>query len=166
MFALVIENDPTRLAPLADVLAGRGYRVIIAGSVEDAQVLARVISFDVVIQVEVLGSRLTHAALLSAARRNPDLSAILLARKSAEAAGELFDVLPNLYAILPQEADVDLIVTFIDAARSADAVPAGAARPSSPLEPDTVDSIEGSLAALEKLFSVESRDATIPEPVH
>ena len=169
MFALVIENDPSRLAPLATALADRGYRVVTAGRVEDAQILARGIAFDVIVQSETLGSRLTHAALLSAARRNPDLSAIVLTNRGREDADELFEMLPNLYGLLPGDAALELILTFVDAAQAIGPVRVGA-RPM-PLvltTPDRPESLETSLSTLEKLLqtSEPARNERFPDPVH
>ncbi|WP_322892885.1 MULTISPECIES: imidazoleglycerol-phosphate dehydratase [unclassified Yoonia] len=104
MKALVLRDCAVAAAETADALAERGFQTYCVTSRDLAQAMIRAVVIDLIIMDERVAGRLTHAVALSAERRNPYVSTIMLADQFGAAKGELPDLIPSLHALLDPDA--------------------------------------------------------------
>lgn len=115
MIALVVQGDPYRAASTTAGLMRLGYQVITVESLRAAEAMSQLGVLDVLIVEERVQGDLTHKLILSAERRNPGVTAIMLTAKTGEASDELYLLLPALYAQLPLTADAATVSKFVHA---------------------------------------------------
>lgn len=118
MIALVIQNDPFRAAATTTGLMKSGFQVMTVESLHAAEAMAQIGVIDLLVAEERVKGDLTHRLILSAERRNPGVSAILLTEKVGEDADELYLLMPALYAMLPVDSDAPVVAKFVRAAMS------------------------------------------------
>jgi len=118
MIALVIQNDPFRAAATTSGLMKSGFQVMTVESLHAADAMAQIGVIDLLVAEERVKGDLTHRLILSAERRNPGVTAILMTDKTGEDADELYLLMPAVYAMLPLEADAPTVSRFVKAAMS------------------------------------------------
>lgn len=100
MQVLLLDGDPRRQADIACALTGRGLQVSCMESLSAAELFVRTLPIEVLVLGERIGGRLSHSLALLAECRNPQVCAVLLTDREAEAADELFELIPAVRAIL------------------------------------------------------------------
>ncbi len=99
MKALIMRDDAEAAAGCAKALLDKGFQVACVESRHIAQALLRIEPVDLLVMDERVGGRLTHALALSAERRHPYISAILMTDRPGEDTDELYELIPSLYAL-------------------------------------------------------------------
>lgn len=99
MKALVLRDDAEAAAGDAQALIEKGFQVVCVETRKVAHALLRIDTVDLLIMEEQIDGRLTHALALSAERRNPYISTILMTDRSGEETDDLYDLIPSLYAL-------------------------------------------------------------------
>jgi len=100
MKALILRADPSASVATAHALTDKGFQVLCLQSLTVAHTLIRIETLDLVVLDEKIEGELTHAIALSAERRNPDLSAIILSDRPSEETDDLYALVPSLYALV------------------------------------------------------------------
>ena len=100
MKALILRNDATASLATAHALIAKGFQILSVDTQAVAHALIRIDAIDLLVMDERIEGQLTHAIALSAERKNPFLSAILLSDRSAEETDDLFELIPSLYGVV------------------------------------------------------------------
>ena len=103
MKALILRNDAAASLATAHALIDKGFQILSVDTQAVAHALIRVDVIDLLVMDERVEGQLTHAIALSAERKNPYLSAILLTDRTAEETDDLFDLIPSLYGLAGHE---------------------------------------------------------------
>ncbi|WP_342076230.1 hypothetical protein [Yoonia sp. SS1-5] len=109
MKALILRDDAEDTAAAAKGLMDKGFQVVCVESRRLAHEMIRVETVDLMVADERIDGRLTHALLLSAERRNPYISTIMLTDRPGREADELYDLIPSLYAQLSTDVTPKLL---------------------------------------------------------
>jgi hypothetical protein len=100
MKALILRNDAAASLSTAHALIDKGFQILSVDTQALAHALIRLDTIDLLIMDERVEGQLTHAIALSAERRNPHLSAILVTDRTAEQTDDLFELIPSLYGMV------------------------------------------------------------------
>lgn len=100
MKALILRNDAAASLATAHALIDKGFQILSVDTQAVAHALIRVDVIDLLVMDERVEGQLTHAIALSAERKNPYLSAILLTDRTAEETDDLFELIPSLYGLV------------------------------------------------------------------
>jgi len=100
MQVMIVEEDPTLRTQITGALAPEGVDILSFGRLGPAKEAARRATVDILVLGETVEGRLASDVALLAEWRNPRLGSILLSNRDAEAAEELFDLIPSLQAVL------------------------------------------------------------------
>lgn len=99
MKALILRNSAETAAQSAQALMQKGFQVMCVETREAAHAMIRIETIDLLVMEERVEQRLTHALALSAERRNPYISTILMTDRGAAETDDLYDLIPCLYAL-------------------------------------------------------------------
>lgn len=124
MKTLILRDDIGAAARMAHHLSGQGFQTLCATSHESAQALILADTVDLIIMDERVGAHLTHRLALSAERRNPYLSTIIMTDRQAAVVDDLYALIPSLYALLGMQSGADLVGKFALSAVANDSVTA------------------------------------------
>jgi hypothetical protein len=116
MQALILEDDPTFQAQLAQALMGKGFNVLCVETLPAAEAFLRLDMADVLVFGERIGGRLSHTAALLAECRNPLVAAVLLTDRTGPELDELFDLMPSLVGILGRRVAPEVVTQVVMAA--------------------------------------------------
>lgn len=100
MKALILRNDAAASLCTAHALIDKGFQILSVDTQALAHALIRLDTIDLLVMDERVEGQLTHAIALSAERRNPHLSAILVTDRTAEETDDLFELIPSLYGLV------------------------------------------------------------------
>lgn len=100
MKALILRADAAQAVETAQLLAQQGFQTLCVASRDIAHAMIRADVIDLMVMDERVGGQLTHTLALSAERRNPYVSTIILTDAAADATDDLYDLLPSLYALV------------------------------------------------------------------
>ncbi|WP_400087382.1 imidazoleglycerol-phosphate dehydratase [Yoonia sp. R78084] len=100
MKALILRNDAAASLSTAHALIDKGFQILSVDTQALAHALIRLDTIDLLVMDERIEGQLTHAIALSAERRNPHLSAILVTDRTAEQTDDLFELIPSLYGLV------------------------------------------------------------------
>lgn len=112
MKALILRDDPEASVACAKVLSDKGFQVICVETRHIARALLRIETVDVLIMDERLDGRLTHSIALSAERRLPFISTLIMTDRSRSESDDLFDLIPSLYCLLGTDMAAELVARF------------------------------------------------------
>lgn len=113
MIALVVHSDPHQSARLSAHLMKIGFNVMTVESLVVADAMSRNMSIDLMIVEETIQGALSHRILLTAERRNPGMSAVLMTDKTGADADELFLLLPAVHALLAPNAPLNILNALV-----------------------------------------------------
>lgn len=99
MKALILREDAKASVETARALIDKGFQILSVDTQAVAHALIRLDTIDLLVMDERIEGQLTHAIALSAERRNPYLSAILLTDRGADETDDLYDLIPSLYGL-------------------------------------------------------------------
>lgn len=97
---MILEEDAILRTRITGALAPEGVDVLSFGRLAPAKEAARRANVDILVLGETIEGRLASDVALLAEWRNPRLGSILLSDRDADAAEELFDLIPSLQAVL------------------------------------------------------------------
>lgn len=100
MKALILRNDAAASLATAHALIDKGFQILSVDTQALAHALIRIDVIDLLVMDERVEGQLTHAIALSAERKNPYLSAILMTDRTAEETDDLFELIPSLYGLV------------------------------------------------------------------
>jgi hypothetical protein len=100
MKALILRADAATAVETAHLLAQKGFQTLCVASRDIAHAMIRADVIDLMVMDERVGGQLTHTLALSAERRNPYVSTIILTDEGADTTDDLYDLLPSLYALV------------------------------------------------------------------
>jgi hypothetical protein len=109
MKALILRNDAAASLSTAHALIDKGFQILSVDTQALAHALIRLDTIDLLVMDERVEGQLTHAIALSAERRNPHLSAILVTDRTAEQTDDLFDLIPSLYGLVGHDTTPQII---------------------------------------------------------
>ncbi len=109
MQTLILDDDPQHHTRLTASLMTRGFQVLNAMSIIAGLEIARRGSIDLLVMSEYVAGKLSHKVALSAERRSPAITTILLTQRTDDDLSELYLLLPSLYSILGKSVHADLI---------------------------------------------------------
>ncbi|WP_439154891.1 imidazoleglycerol-phosphate dehydratase [Yoonia sp.] len=109
MKALILRKNATATARCAQALIGKGFQVVCVDTRTVARALIQLETIDLLVMDEKVDGRLTHALALSAERRNPYVSAIIVTDRTGPETDELYDLIPCLYGLVGSESSGRLI---------------------------------------------------------
>jgi hypothetical protein len=118
MQVLILDDDPSFQAQLAQAMLGHGFNVLCVDTVPGAEAFLRLGMVDVLIAAERIGGKLSHAVALLAECRNPLLAAVLRTDRTGGDLDELFDLVPSVVGILGREVAPSLVMQVVLAATS------------------------------------------------
>jgi hypothetical protein len=116
MQVLILEDDPSFQAQLAQAMMGKGFNVLCVETVPAAEAFLRLDMADVLIAGERIGGRLSHPVALLAECRNPLVAAVLLTDRSGPELDELFDLMPSLVGVLGRRVAPSVVTQVVMAA--------------------------------------------------
>lgn len=116
MQVLILEDDPSFQAQLAQAMMGKGFNVLCVETVPAAEAFLRLDMADVLIAGERIGGRLSHPVALLAECRNPLVAAVLLTDRTGPDLDELFDLLPSLVGVLGRRVAPSVVTQVVMAA--------------------------------------------------
>lgn len=116
MQVLILEDDPSFQAQLAQAMMGKGFNVLCVETVPAAEAYLRLDMADVLIAGERIGGRLSHPVALLAECRNPMVAAVLLTDRSGPELDELFDLMPSLVGVLGRRVAPSVVTQVVMAA--------------------------------------------------
>ncbi|MBQ1202469.1 MAG: imidazoleglycerol-phosphate dehydratase [Loktanella sp.] len=109
MKAMILRDDAADAVQTAHLLSRKGFQTYCVGSRDIAQAMLQAELIDLLVMDERIGAQLTHALALSAERRNPYLSTIIMTDQGAEATDDLYDLIPSLYALIGTRTGTDMM---------------------------------------------------------
>lgn len=109
MKALILRNDAAASLSTAHALIDKGFQILSVDTQALAHALIRLDTIDLLIMDERVEGQLTHAIALSAERRNPHLSAILVTDRTAEQTDDLFELIPSLYGLVGHDTTARIL---------------------------------------------------------
>ncbi|MEO1638070.1 MAG: hypothetical protein AAFU41_02330 [Pseudomonadota bacterium] len=116
MKALILRADPDASVATAHALTEKGFQVLCLQSQTVAHALIRIDTLDLLVMEEEVGGQLTHAIALSAERRNPGISAILMTDRASAEIDELYELVPSVYALVGTETPPALLAQLAQSA--------------------------------------------------
>jgi CheY-like chemotaxis protein len=108
MKAMILRDNAAEAVATANLLARKGFQTCCVGSRDIAQAMIRAEVIDLVVMDERVGAQLTHTLALSAERRNPYVSTIIMTDQGAEETDDLYALIPSLYALVGTRMAPDL----------------------------------------------------------
>jgi hypothetical protein len=126
MKALILRNDAAASLATAHALIDKGFQILSVDTQAVAHALIRMDVIDLLVMDERVEGQLTHAIALSAERKNPYLSAILLTDRTAEETDDLFELIPSLYGLVGQDTTPAILGKLALSAVTAEVRAAGA----------------------------------------
>ncbi|WP_019954083.1 hypothetical protein [Yoonia vestfoldensis] len=109
MKAMILRDDAADAVQTAHILANKGFQTLCVTSRDIAQAMIRADVIDLMVMDERIGMQLTHTLALSAERRNPFVSTIIMTDKGAEATDDLYGLIPSLYALIGTRTGADIL---------------------------------------------------------
>lgn len=109
MKALILRQNVTAAVNCAQALMEKGFHITYAETRDFARALIKADTMDLLVMDERVGGRLTHAVALSAERRNPYVSTIMLTDRTGPETDELYDLIPSLYGLVGMDSSGPLI---------------------------------------------------------
>ncbi|WP_322889639.1 MULTISPECIES: imidazoleglycerol-phosphate dehydratase [unclassified Yoonia] len=109
MKAMILRDDAADAVQTAHILANKGFQTLCVTSRDIAQAMIRADVIDLMVMDERIGMQLTHTLALSAERRNPFVSTIIMTDKGAEATDDLYGLIPSLYALVGTRTGPDIL---------------------------------------------------------
>jgi hypothetical protein len=141
MKAMILRADAADAVQTAHILASKGFQTLCVTSRDLAQAMIHAEMIDLVVMDQRVGTQLTHTLALSAERRNPYVSTIIMTDEGREVMDDLYGLIPSLYALIGTQTETALISQiFLSAVANAEAV---ARRIDRQLAADAVDMAQG-----------------------
>ena len=109
MKALILRNDPQAAVAAAHALTDKGFQILSVDTLSVAHALIRIDTIDLLVMDEQIDGQLTHAIALSAERKNPYLSAIMLTDRPRDVTDDLYALIPSLYALASMDTVPELL---------------------------------------------------------
>ena len=109
MKALILRKNANATASCAQALIDKGFQVACVETRKVARALIQLETIDLLVMDEMVDGRLTHALALSAERRNPYVSAIIVTDRTGPDTDELYDLIPCLYGLVGSDSSGRLI---------------------------------------------------------
>lgn len=109
MKALILRKNATATASCAQALIDKGFQVVCVDTRKVARALIQLETIDLLVMDEQVDGRLTHALALSAERRNPYVSTIMVTDRTGPETDDLYDLIPCLYGLVGSESSGRLI---------------------------------------------------------
>ena len=109
MKALILRNDAAASLATAHALIDKGFQILSVDTQALAHALIRLDTIDLLVMDERVEGQLTHAIALSAERKNPYLSAILVTDRTAEETDDLFELIPSLYGLVGHDTTARIL---------------------------------------------------------
>lgn len=109
MKALILRQNVTAAVSYAQALMEKGFHITYAETRDFARELIKVDTVDLLVMDERVDGKLTHALALSAERRNPYVSTIMLTDRTGPETDELYSLIPCLYGLVGMDSPGRLI---------------------------------------------------------
>ncbi|WP_341368228.1 hypothetical protein [Yoonia sp. BS5-3] len=109
MKALILRNQPDAAIANAQALLGQGFQILHVENRDVAETLIRMDRIDLLVMDEELDGCLTHTIALSAERKNPYISSIIVTDRSREETDDLYDLIPSLYALVGHNTSPQIV---------------------------------------------------------
>lgn len=109
MKALILRQNVTAAVSCAQALMEKGFHITYAETRDFARELIKADTVDLLVMDERVDGRLTHALALSAERRNPYVSTIMLTDRTGPETDELYNLIPCLYGLVGMDSPGRLI---------------------------------------------------------
>jgi hypothetical protein len=142
MKAMILRDDAADAVRTAHILADKGFQTLCVASRDIAQAMIRADMIDLMVMDERVGAQLTHTLALSAERRNPFVSTIIMTDQGAEATDDLYALIPSLYALVGTQTGPDMLGKIVLSA---------------------VANADEAARRIDRLLAVDMAEATTPE---
>jgi ActR/RegA family two-component response regulator len=109
MKAMILRDDAADAVQTSRILASKGFQTLCVTSRDIAQAMIRADVIDLMVMDERIGTQLTHTLALSAERRNPFVSTIIMTDQGAGATDELYELIPSLYALIGTRTEAEVL---------------------------------------------------------
>ncbi|WP_296428585.1 imidazoleglycerol-phosphate dehydratase [Yoonia sp.] len=109
MKALILRSEAESAAACAQALINKGFQVLCVETRRVAHALIQLDTVDLLVLEERIDGQLTHALALSAERRNPYASVIIVTDRPGAETDELYDLIPCLYGVIGTQSSAALV---------------------------------------------------------
>ena len=109
MRALILRNDSNDAVANSRALINKGFQILCVDTREVAETLVRVDTIDLLVMDEQIDGQLTHNIALSGERKNPLISSIMMTERAGAETDDLYDLIPNLYALVGEKTTSALV---------------------------------------------------------
>lgn len=109
MKALILRNDSDAAVTSSQALLDKGFQILCVEKRDVAETLIRMETIDLLVMDEELDGCLTHTIALSAERKNPYISSIIVTERAREETDDLYDLIPSLYALIGQNTSSHIV---------------------------------------------------------
>lgn len=109
MKAIILRDNAADAVQTTLLLARKGFQTFCVSSRDIAKAMIDADTIDLIVMDERVGKHLTHSLALSAERRNPYVSTIIVTDQGAEATDDLYALIPSLYALIGTRTGADMM---------------------------------------------------------
>ncbi len=109
MKAIILRDNAADAVQTTLLLARKGFQTFCVSSRDIAKAMIDADTIDLMVMDERVGKHLTHSLALSAERRNPYVSTIIVTDQGAEATDDLYALIPSLYALIGTRTGADMM---------------------------------------------------------
>ncbi|MEJ6401461.1 imidazoleglycerol-phosphate dehydratase [Yoonia sp. 2307UL14-13] len=109
MKAMIMREQADKATETAQVLMDKGFQVVCVESQRYARAVLAAEPIDLLVLDETIHGRLTHAVALLGELRHPYISTILMTDLQGGDMGELYDLIPSLYAMAGCDISGDVL---------------------------------------------------------
>ena len=109
MKALILRNDSDAAVTSSQALLDKGFQILCVDKRDVAETLIRMETIDLLVMDEELDGCLTHAIALSAERKNPYISSIIVTERAREETDDLYELIPSLYALIGENTSSHIV---------------------------------------------------------
>jgi hypothetical protein len=109
MKAMILRADAADAVQTAHILASKGFQTLCVTSRDLAQAMIHAEMIDLMVMDQRVGTQLTHTLALSAERRNPYVSTIIMTDEGREVMDDLYGLIPSLYALIGTQTETALV---------------------------------------------------------
>ena len=123
MKAMILRDDAADAVQTAHILVSKGFQTLCVTNRDIAQAMIRAEVIDLIVTDERVGRQLTHTLALSAERRNPYVSTIIMTDEGRQMTDDLYGLIPSLYALIGTRTETNLMgQIFVSAMANADEI--------------------------------------------
>ena len=109
MKAMILRADAADAVQTAHILASNGFQTLCVTSRDLAQAMIHAEMIDLMVMDQRVGTQLTLTLALSAERRNPYVSTIIMTDEGREVMDDLYGLIPSLYALIGTQTETALV---------------------------------------------------------